>query len=114
MATTNAGRSWHTIATVPSILGTPRPGSLPWQEVLTIVAGSAGRLWLATANERMQSTDGGARWARIPAGNPQGAPSSFDVFSPRRAWVLATGSSLWGTSNGTAWHRIGAAWPGAP
>jgi len=111
MVTTNAGRSWRTIATVRSILATPKPGSLPWQEVLTMAAGSASRLWLATSNEMMQSTDGGARWARIRVANPQGSPTSFDVFSSRRAWLLAAGEGLWGTSNGTAWHRIGATWP---
>ena len=114
MATQDAGRSWRTIAVVPSILATPRPGSLPWQEVLAIVAGSASRLWLATANGMAQSTDGGVTWSPIRAVNPQGSQSSFDVFSPHRAWVLAPGAGLWGTGNGTRWHRIGASWPGLP
>jgi photosystem II stability/assembly factor-like uncharacterized protein len=114
MATTDAGRSWRTIAVVPSICTIPKPGSLPGTEVLTIVAGSASRLWLATANGMMQSTDGGARWAPIRAGNALGTGSSFDVLSPRRAWMLAPGAGLWGTSNGTTWHRIGASWPGLP
>jgi photosystem II stability/assembly factor-like uncharacterized protein len=115
MATTDAGRSWRTIAVVPTILATtPQPGSLPWQEVLTIVAGSARRLWLATANEMGQSTDSGLTWARIRTVNPQGAAASFDVLSPRRAWLLAPGTGLWGTSNGTQWHRIGASWPNPP
>jgi hypothetical protein len=52
------------------------------------------------------SSDGGVRWAPIRAVNPQGAAASFDVFSPHQAWVLATGAGLWGTSNGTHWHRI--------
>jgi photosystem II stability/assembly factor-like uncharacterized protein len=111
MATTNAGRSWRTIAVVPRIYAI-KPGSLPGTEVLTIVAGSASRLWLATANGMAQSTDGGARWAPIRPGNPLGTGASFDVFSPSRAWALAPGTGLWGTSDGTAWHRIGAAWPG--
>ena len=62
----------------------------------------------------MQSTDGGAGWDRIRAGNQWGTGTSFDVLSPRRAWALASGTGLWGTSNGTAWHRIGASWPGLP
>jgi hypothetical protein len=114
MATTDAGRSWRTIAVVPSILATPRPGSLPWQEVLAIAAGSASRLWLATANEMAASTDGGVAWARVRVANPQGAAGSFDVLSPHRAWVLAVGAGLWGTSNGAGWHRVGASWPGLP
>jgi len=36
------------------------------------------------------------------------------VLSPRRIWALAPGTGLWGTSNGTGWHRIGASWPGLP
>jgi photosystem II stability/assembly factor-like uncharacterized protein len=114
MATTDAGRSWRTIAVVPSILAALKPGSLPWQEVLTIVAASASRLWLATANEMAQSTDSGVTWARVRAVNPQGAAASFDVLSPRRAWVLASGAGLWGTSNGTqctASEPRGPAWP---
>ena len=113
MASTDAGRTWRTIAVVPRIHAI-KPGSLPGTEVLAIVAGSARRLWLATANGMAQSADGGARWAPIRAGNPLGAGSWFDVFSPRRAWALAPGTGLWGTSNGTAWHRIGASWPGLP
>jgi photosystem II stability/assembly factor-like uncharacterized protein len=111
MATANAGLAWHTVATVTSILATPGPGSLPYQEVLTIAAGSPGQLWLATANQLAQSTDAGATWALVPGVNPQGTPSMFDVFSPRQAWLLAAGTGLWGTSNGTTWHPIGATWP---
>jgi len=111
MASADAGRSWRTIAVVPRIYAI-RPGSLPGQEVLAIAAGSASRLWLATANAMAQSTDGGATWAAIRAGSLLGAESSFDVSSPRRAWALAPGTGLWGTSNGTVWHRIGASWPG--
>jgi len=114
MVTTDAGRSWRTIAVVPSILAAPEPGSLPWQEVLAIAAGSASRLWLATSNEMAESADGGLTWTRLRTANPQGEPLSFDVLSPRRAWVLASGVALWGTSNGTQWHRIGASWPGQP
>ncbi len=111
MASTNAGRSWRTIAVVPRIYAT-KPGSLPGTEVLAITAGSASRLWLATANAMAQSTDGGARWDRIRAGSQWGTGTSFDVLSPRRAWALASGTGLWGTSTGTAWHRLGASWPG--
>jgi hypothetical protein len=114
MATVNAGLTWHTIAAVTSILTTPKPGSLPYQEVLTIAAGTTGRLWVVTSNQLAQSTDGGATWALVPGPDPQGTPSMFDVFSPRRAWLLAAGSGLWGTSNGTTWHPIGAAWPWLP
>jgi photosystem II stability/assembly factor-like uncharacterized protein len=113
MASTDAGRSWRTIAVVPRIYAI-KPGSLPGTEVLTIVAGSARRLWLSTANGMAQSADGGARWAPVRAGNALGLGSWFDMFSPRRAWALAPGTGLWGTSNGTAWHRIGASWPGLP
>jgi hypothetical protein len=114
MASTDEGRSWRTIAVVPSIYSVSKPGSLPGTEVFTIVAGSASRLWLSIADGMAQSTDGGARWAVIRAGSLLGMGSSFDVFSPRRAWALAPGTGLWGTSNGTAWHRIGASWPGLP
>lgn len=113
MASTDAGRSWRTIAIVPKIFAI-KPGSLPGTEVLAIAAGSASRLWLATANAMMQSTDGGARWAAIRAGSLLGTGASFDVLSTRRAWALAPGTGLWGTSTGTAWHRIGASWPGLP
>jgi hypothetical protein len=114
MATADAGRSWHTIAALTSILVSPQPGSLPSQEVAAIAAGSPSRLWVATANELAQSSDGGATWTFIPRVNPQGGPPQFDVLSPRQAWLLAAGTGLWATSNGTTWHPIGATWPWQP
>jgi photosystem II stability/assembly factor-like uncharacterized protein len=113
MTSPDAGRSWRTIAVVPRLYAT-KPGSLPGTEVLAVAAGSATRLWLATANTMLQSTDGGARWARIQPRSRFGTGWSFDVLSPRRAWALAPGTGLWGTSTGTAWRRIGVSWPSLP
>jgi photosystem II stability/assembly factor-like uncharacterized protein len=112
MTTADAGRTWHTAASVRSILAAPPPGSLPYQEPLAIAAGPAGRLWLATANGLAASTGAGARWAAVPGVDPQGARPAFDVLSARQAWLLAPGVGLWSTSDGSSWHPAGPAWPG--
>lgn len=114
MTTTNAGRIWHTVATVHSILTPPKPGSLPYQEVLAIAAGAPGRLWVVTANGLAESTNGGVTWAAVPGVDPQGVPAQFDVLSARTTWLLAAGSALWGTSSGTTWHPVGPAWSWLP
>lgn len=109
LATVNAGRTWHTASSVRSILAPPQPGSLSYQDALALAAGSPGRLWLATANQLAASTSAGGRWAFVPGVDPQGAAPAFDVLSARQAWLLALGTGLGATTDGTSWHPAGAA-----
>ena len=109
LRTTDAGRSWTVMATAS--LKNPRPGSLPLQDGGQIAASPAAWLWITTPNTLSVSTDGGARWSRVPV-NPGGSFGQFDVLSGTVAWLLAPGAGLWRTTDGTSWQAVGGTGPG--
>jgi photosystem II stability/assembly factor-like uncharacterized protein len=111
LRSTDGGRAWVTASAVTSLDASPQPGSLTTADVVTIAAGSPAVLWLAAINGIEQSTDAGARWTPVRGIGPQGALATFDVRSASRAWLLAPGAGLWGTTDGISWRPL--APPGA-
>lgn len=107
MRTSDAGRTWTVVAAVTSLAAPARPGSLPYQDALGIAAGSRSELWITTPNSLAGSTDAGVTWARVPGVNPQGGFATLDVRSGDMAWVLAPGTGLWRTTDGTTWRPVG-------
>lgn len=107
LQTVNAGRSWHVTSAVRSLSAASRINAIPRAEPDALIAGSPTRLWLSLQNNLSESADGGFRWQDVPAINPQGMTTTFDVLSSRIAWLLAPGGGLWRTTNGSAWHTVG-------
>lgn len=107
LATTDGGQHW-TVVVALTDLGAPLvAGVLPRAEPATLQAGGPDLLWLATAVDLTESTNGGATWSQVSGPRFDESPfTSFDVLSPSRAWVLAPGA-LWSTSDGTTWQRLG-------
>lgn len=109
MQTLDGGQTWRTVASVPSLVTPNPPGSLTLGEPAALAAGSSSDLWLAGFNSLTESSDGGVTWTRVPGVNGQGSSTgAFDVWSPRTAWMLAPGTGLWGTTDGSTWHALGA------
>lgn len=106
LQTVNAGQSWHVTSAVRSLQAASRIDAIPRAEPDALIAGSPTRLWLSLQNNLSESADGGFRWQDVPAINPQGMTTTFDVVSSRIAWLLAPGAGLWRTTNGSAWHTI--------
>lgn len=106
LQTVNAGRSWHVTSAVRSLQAASRIDAIPRAEPDALIAGSPSRLWLSLQNNLSESADGGFRWHDVPAINPQGMTTTFDVLSSRIAWLLAPGGGLWRTRDGSAWHAI--------
>lgn len=100
----NAGRTWSVVAAITSLAAPAKPGSLPYQDFVTMAA-APDRLWIVTPNTLNGSQDGGVTWARLLM-NPQGYSGQLDVWSGTVAWLLAPGAGLWGTSDGVSWHEI--------
>jgi photosystem II stability/assembly factor-like uncharacterized protein len=111
--TTDGGQRWTTISAVTSLSIPPSTGSLSYGEAAALTAGSPTRLWLAGYNGLTESADGGATWMGVTGINQQGSPSSFDVLSATRAWLLASGQGLWRTTDGDHWQQLGPlhSWP---
>jgi hypothetical protein len=99
--TTNGGRTWRVAAAVTSLVSPGPPGSLPRADAVALAA-SPTRLWLAGPNALVQSGNGGVAWTTA-AFNPAGTFGSFDVLSATTAWLLAPGTGLWTTTDGTTW-----------
>jgi hypothetical protein len=102
----NAGRTWSLVSAITSLATPAKPGSLPYQDFITMAAATPGRLWILTPNTLSGSQDGGVIWARLLV-NPQGYSGQLDVRSDTAAWLLVPGVGLWGTSDGVRWHEIG-------
>lgn len=91
--------------TITSLTAAPKPGSLPYQDFITMAAAAPDRLWIVTPNTFSGSQDGGVSWTRLLI-NPQGCSGQLDVWSGTVAWLLVPGAGLWGTSPGASWHEI--------
>jgi photosystem II stability/assembly factor-like uncharacterized protein len=112
MRSTDGGQTWATVSSVSSLTTPSPPGSLSLAEPAALAAASPSQLWLAGFNGMTESSDGGVTWTGVPGINPEGSSTgSFDVLSPNAAWLLAPGTGLWTTSNGTTWHALGAVVP---
>ncbi len=108
LQSSDTGRTWHTIAAVPSLIQRPRPGSLPLEEPSALAAGSATRLWLALTNDLAESNDGGHHWMGVSGVvNTGGYQTVLDALSASHAWLLAPGAGLWRTTNGRQWTPTG-------
>ena len=101
----NAGRTWSVVSAITSLTAPARPGSLPYQDFITMAAAAPDRLWIVTPNTLSGSQDGGVTWTRLLM-NPQGYSGQLDLWSGAVAWLLVPGAGLWGTSNGVSWHEI--------
>ena len=108
MRSTDDGRTWVTISDVPSLVEPHPPNSLTAAEPAALAAASPSRLWLAGFNFLTQSVDGGVTWTTVPGVNTGGTSGAFDILSLDHAWLLAAGAGLWGTTDGTTWHALGA------
>jgi photosystem II stability/assembly factor-like uncharacterized protein len=106
LGTTDGGKTWRTVSSV-TLTDPPRPGQLQRAEPVALAAGSPNRLWLTGDNDLTVSSDGGRRWGQVPGVNPQQAPTTFDVLDASHAWMLGLDSSLWRTTDGVSWHRVG-------
>jgi ligand-binding sensor domain-containing protein len=109
MHTIDGGNTWTAVASVTNLAAPPPLGSLRYGDVTAIPADSAGHLWLA-------STLGLAEYRLWAPGQKspestrthQSHPShSFDVQSPRTAWLLAPRACLWTTNDGVHWSALG-------
>lgn len=101
----NAGRTWSVVSAITSLTAPARPGSLPYQDFITMAAAAPDRLWIVTPNTLSGSQDGGVTWTRLLM-NPQGYSGQLDLWSGAVAWLLVPGAGLWGTSDGVSWHEI--------
>lgn len=101
----NAGRSWSLLSAITSLTAPAKPGSLPYQDFITMAAAPPDRLWIVTPNTLSGSQDGGVTWTRLLM-NPQGYLGQLHVWSYTVAWLLVPGAGLWGTSDGISWHEI--------
>jgi hypothetical protein len=67
---------------------------------------SAAQGWALGRGELLTTTDGGARWTRLPA--PPAGLAHIRFASPRVGYAWTAGGSLWITTNGAAsWRRGG-------
>lgn len=107
MRTSDAGRTWTVVAAATSLNAPARPGSLPYENAVSIAAGSPRRLWITTPNGLAESSNAGVTWASVPGVRPQGTFATLDVWSAAAAWMLAPGTGLWHTTDGTTWRPLG-------
>jgi photosystem II stability/assembly factor-like uncharacterized protein len=107
LRSTDAGQTWTTMSAVTSLVRRPRPGSIPLEEPSALATGSPTRLWLSLTNGLAQSNDGGRRWTYPPVVNQGGWPTAFNVLDANHAWLIASGSGLWRTTDGLRWRSIG-------
>ncbi len=107
MRTQDGGGTWRVIAETPSVLEAAAPGSLPYGDPLAFEAFSPTLLWITSNNYIAYSRDAGRSWTLAAAVNPVAATGLFDVLSPSDAWLLAPGTALWHTTDGTHWSQAG-------
>ena len=77
--------------------GTQGAGPIDVQDVSFV---SAGQGWALGGGELVTTTDGGARWTRLP-GPPAGA-AHIRFASPQAGYAWSTAGSLWITTDGAA------------
>jgi photosystem II stability/assembly factor-like uncharacterized protein len=106
LRTRDGGRTWTTVSEVTSLAHPSSRGSISAEEPGPLVAASPTRLWLALTNGLSESADGGSRWTYVTHVDPEGAPTTFDVLTPTVAWLLAPGTGLWRTTDGSAWRVV--------
>jgi hypothetical protein len=107
MHTIDGGNAWTTVASVTNLTAPISPGSLPYGYVTALAAGSAGHLRLAWMHGLAESSDSGATWTEVSGVDPNAPFASFDVQSPRTAWLLAPGAGLWTTNDDVHWNALG-------
>ena len=100
-------RRWVTVSAVTTLTQPPPSGAIPAAEPSALAGASSDQFWLSLQNGLSDSRDGGSLWTDVMGVNPEGFTARFDVVSSSHVWLIAPGTGLWRTTDGSHWSAHG-------